>query len=174
MTIAVLAGALLGAAVAPAAAHVAALTARQRIDHRIRQSVVLVTLAAIFGGVAAARHGLPALAAALPALVPAAAAAAVDAHERRLPDPLTAALALVVAVQVAGLFVLGGGSGSCGAWVFVAAATACVLAKALLPEAIGWGDVKLAPSLAALLAALVARSLNLEPSLQLGMRASAM
>jgi leader peptidase (prepilin peptidase)/N-methyltransferase len=152
MTTTVVAGALLSAALVPAAAHLAVLTSHQQVDHRFRPRAVLMVLAATFGGVAAARQGLPALAVALPALVPAAAAAAVDAHERRLPDPLTAALGLVVSVQVTVSLVLGDESGFRGASVFVCGATFCFLAKALLPDAIGWGDVKLAPSLAALLA----------------------
>jgi leader peptidase (prepilin peptidase)/N-methyltransferase len=152
MTTTVIAGALLGAATAPAAAHLAALTARQRIDHRARLWAALVMLAAAFGGVTAARQGLPALAAALPALLPAAAAATVDAHERRLPDPLTAALAVVVAAHVTVLLVLGGAGGLRGASVLGGGAAVCLLAKALLPDAVGWGDAKLAPSLAALLA----------------------
>ena len=152
MTTTVAAGTLLAAALAPVTAHVAVRTAHERIDHPTQIRAVLVMLAAIFGGVAAARQGLPAVAAALPALVPATAAAAVDAHERRLPDPLTAALGLVVSVQVTVSLVLGDESGFRGASVFVCGATFCLLAKALLPDAIGWGDVKLAPSLAALLA----------------------
>ena len=152
MTTTVVAGALLGAAATPAAARLAQLTAHQRIDHPARQQTTLVVLAAIFGAFAAHRHGLPALAAALPALLPAAAAAMVDAHERRLPDPLTAALAAVIAVEVTILLVLGSDSGLRGVWVLVGGATVCLLAKALLPDAVGWGDVKLTPSLAALLA----------------------
>jgi leader peptidase (prepilin peptidase)/N-methyltransferase len=152
MTTTVIAGALLGSATAPAAAHLAALSARQRIHHPARLQATLAVLAAIFGGVAAARHGLPALATALPALVPAAAAAAVDAQERRLPDPLTAALAVLIAAELAVLFVLDGTGTVRGTWVFVGGAAICLLAKALLPDAIGWGDAKLAPSLVALLA----------------------
>lgn len=151
-TTTVMAGALLAAAVAPAATHLAVLTSHQRIDHPTQIRAVLVMLAAIFGGVAAARHGFPAPAAVLPALVPAAAAAVVDAHERRLPDPLTTALAVVIAGQLAVLLVLGRDGGFRGAWVFVGGATVCVVARALLPDAVGWGDAKLAPSLAALLA----------------------
>jgi hypothetical protein len=81
MTTTVVAGALLSAALVPAAAHLAVLTAHQPIDHQTRTRAVLMMSAAIFGGVTAERHGLPALAVALPALVPAAAAGAVDAHE---------------------------------------------------------------------------------------------
>jgi leader peptidase (prepilin peptidase)/N-methyltransferase len=96
--------------------------------------------------------GISALAAALPALVPATAAAAVDVHERRLPNPLTAGLAVAVAVQVAFLLVLGSDGGCRGACIFVGSAAICLLAKALLPDAVGWGDAKIAPSLAVLLA----------------------
>ena len=147
----VVAGALLAAAAAPAAAHLAVQTAHQRISHRTRLRATLTVLAVIVGGVIAARQGLPALAAALPALVPAVAAAVVDVHERRLPDPLTAAVAAVVAIHLVVLLVLDGDVGLRGAWVLVGGATLCLLAKALLPNAIGWGDAKLAPSLAALL-----------------------
>ena len=69
-----------------------------------------------------------------------------------LPDPLTAALAVVIAGQLAVLPVLGRDGGFRGAWLFVGGAAVCLLAKALLPDAVGWGDVKLVPSLAALLA----------------------
>jgi hypothetical protein len=35
--------------------------------------------------------------------------------------------------------------------VFAGSAVLCLVAKALLPDAVGWGDVKLAPGLATLL-----------------------
>ena len=99
MTTTVIAGALLGAATAPAAAHLAALTARQRIDHRARLWAALVMLAAAFGGVTAALPWPPRPRSYAACALPAAAAATVDAHERRLPHPLTAALAVVVAAH---------------------------------------------------------------------------
>jgi leader peptidase (prepilin peptidase)/N-methyltransferase len=57
-----------------------------------------------------------------------------------------------MAVHIAALIVLGVGAAARAAWTLVVGATLCVLAKFLFTEAIGWGDVKLAPSLAALLA----------------------
>ena len=105
-------------------------------------------------------------AAALLALVPASAAAAVDAHECRLPDALTAALATIIALRLAALVVVGDEAGTRGTWTFAVSTAICVLAKCVFTEAIGWGDVKLAPSLAALMA------VHGWPTLYLGVLAS--
>jgi hypothetical protein len=82
------------------------------------------------------------------------AAAVVDAHERRLPNVLTATLGvgLLIAIPAAGLLthnldrVLRAS--------VAAAVTAAVMlgVKAARPAMIGWGDVKLVPSLTAALA----------------------
>lgn len=152
MTTTIAVGVLLGAAAALPAARLAELTSHRRSEHPGRLPVVLSLLAVAFSAAATARHGLTSTASVLLALVPAGAAAAVDACERRLPDVLTAALATVIALQIAALVVLGNESGARGTWTFAVSATLCLFAKGLFTDAIGWGDVKLAPSLAALLA----------------------
>jgi leader peptidase (prepilin peptidase) / N-methyltransferase len=78
------------------------------------------------------------------------AAALVDLHEGRLPNPLTGTLAAAVAAAV-----LVGGNGAAIMRAVVAAIMCAVVAvgvKAAWPGALGWGDVKLLPSLAAALA----------------------
>jgi leader peptidase (prepilin peptidase)/N-methyltransferase len=145
-------GALLGAAAAQSAVYLAVFTKNGQPEHPRRLRAVLTVLAIAFSAIAAQRHGLASTASALLALVPAGAAAAVDAWERRLPDALTAALATAMALHIAALIVVGDEAGERAAWTFVVGSTLCVLAKGLFTEAIGWGDVKLAPSLAALLA----------------------
>lgn len=147
-----LAGALLGAAAALPAARLAERAAHNPMPHPRCLRLTLAALGAVFTAAAAAQHGWTASVSLL-VLVPATAAATVDAHEQRLPDPLTVATAIVVTIELAVLIASGHDSGPRGAVAFAAAAAVCLAAKATLPEAIGWGDVKLAPSLAALLAA---------------------
>ncbi len=152
MTTTIAIAALLGAAAAQPAAYLAELTSHHRPDHPGRLRVVLTVLAVAFSTISAVRHGLALTASTLVALVPAGAAAAVDARERRLPDVLTVALATVMALHIAALSVVGHQAGVRAGWTFVGGALLCVLAKGIFTEAVGWGDVKLAPSLAALLA----------------------
>lgn len=79
----------------------------------------------------------------LPVVVLGGAAAVVDAREGRLPDALTGPLLLgsLVAVLVAGHGLIG-----------VAATIVLLLVlKTTVPAAVGWGDVKLLPSLVAVL-----------------------
>jgi len=145
-------GGLLGAAAALPVVRFAALTAHHPSASPRWGRALLMALAVSFGVAATARLGLPMTAVTLTALIPAAAAAVVDAHERRLPDPLTATVGAVVAAPIAVLLALGSRDGLRATTVFGAGAAACLLAKYLFPDAIGWGDVKLVPSLAALLA----------------------
>ncbi|OJY45980.1 A24 family peptidase [Pseudonocardia sp. 73-21] len=82
------------------------------------------------------------------------AAALVDVHERRLPNPLTGALTALTAVTLA-IATLSSGdvepavrSGLAGLLVGGMA----VLVKMISPRSIGWGDVKLLPATVAALA----------------------
>jgi prepilin signal peptidase PulO-like enzyme (type II secretory pathway) len=82
------------------------------------------------------------------------AAAIVDAHERRLPNVLTATLgvSLLIALPATALLT-GNPQGLLRASAAAAiTAAAALLVKAVRPTMIGWGDVKLLPSLAAALA----------------------
>lgn len=151
MTATIAAGALLGAAAALPAAYLAEVHCHSRPDHPARLRIVLTVLAVAFSAVATVRHGLASTATTLLALVPATAAAVIDAHERRLPDVLNAALASVLALHISALIVLGDQAGLRATWAFVVGSAISVLTKGVFSEAIGWGDVKLAPSLAALL-----------------------
>jgi prepilin signal peptidase PulO-like enzyme (type II secretory pathway) len=81
-------------------------------------------------------------------------AAIVDAHERRLPNLLTATLGAGLLVTAAAIALLTGNAEG-----FVRASVAAVVTvvvalvvKAARPSMLGWGDVKLLPSLAAALA----------------------
>lgn len=80
------------------------------------------------------------------------AAALVDLRERRLPDPLTAALALstgaavLIAATVAPSIAIRALAGAAIGAVLV------VGGRAVGPDAVGWGDAKLTPSLTAWLA----------------------
>jgi leader peptidase (prepilin peptidase)/N-methyltransferase len=82
------------------------------------------------------------------------AAAIVDAHERRLPNLLTATLGAGLLVTAAAISLLTGNAedllrASVAAVVTVVVA---LVVKAARPGVLGWGDVKLLPSLAAALA----------------------
>ena len=82
------------------------------------------------------------------------AAAVVDAHERRLPNVLTATLGLGLFVVIPAAAFLTRNPDSVLRASAAAAGTAAVaiIAKAVRPTLIGWGDVKLLPSLTATLA----------------------
>lgn len=85
-----------------------------------------------------------------PLVALAVAAAVVDLHERRLPNVLTGALAVGTAVVVLSPptpVVWPAAAAGCGAFV------ACLAAKLVSDDVIGWGDVKLLPILACLVAA---------------------
>jgi len=103
---------------------------------------------AALGGIAAALLLDGHIAAtALPLIALGPAAAVIDIHEGRLPDVLTGPM-LVATVALAIV------SGPVG-WHGIALATIATLGllgiKAVAPEVIGWGDVKLAPTVAIVL-----------------------
>ena len=82
------------------------------------------------------------------------AAAIVDAHERRLPNALTAALGAALLITLPATALLTGNPDGL-LRALIAAVLAVVVAlvvKAVRPSVIGWGDVKLLPSLTAALA----------------------
>jgi Flp pilus assembly protein protease CpaA len=82
------------------------------------------------------------------------AAAVVDAHERRLPNALTAALGAALLITLPATALLTGNPDGL-LRALIAAVLAVVVAlvvKAARSSVIGWGDVKLLPSLAAALA----------------------
>jgi leader peptidase (prepilin peptidase) / N-methyltransferase len=152
MTASVLAGGLLGAVCALPAALLAERAVHVRLDRTVRTRLVLAGGTTIFGAIAAAHQSLATTVLALLALVPAAAAAAVDVHERRLPDRLTATVAAVVATQLTVRLGLDGDAAVRGALALFLGGATCLLAKVMFTDAVGWGDVKLVPSLTALLA----------------------
>jgi leader peptidase (prepilin peptidase)/N-methyltransferase len=81
---------------------------------------------------------------ALPAVV-------VDAHEQRLPDALTWPLATATSMVVAAASAVEPAAGLRAAAAAGAVAAAAVFLKVIRSDVIGWGDVKLVPSLAAVL-----------------------
>jgi len=82
------------------------------------------------------------------------AAALVDAHERRLPNLLTATLGAALLVTVTATAVLTGNAEGLLRASVAAVVTVIValVVKVARPGMLGWGDVKLLPSLAAALA----------------------
>lgn len=105
-----------------------------------------------FGATAGARLDTAHAVALLPVLVLAGAAALVDAHERRLPDVLTGCLAAVVAVAITLAVAGGNADGTRAMYGFLTGLLLAIIGKWLSDHAVGWGDVKLAPSLTACLA----------------------
>jgi leader peptidase (prepilin peptidase) / N-methyltransferase len=82
------------------------------------------------------------------------AAAVVDAHERRLPNALTAALGAALLITLPATALLTGNpDGLLRALIAaVLAVVVALMVKTARSSVIGWGDVKLLPSLAAALA----------------------
>jgi leader peptidase (prepilin peptidase)/N-methyltransferase len=113
--------------------------------------VLAVALAGV-GAAAGARLETAHAVGLLTVLVLAGAAALVDAHERRLPDVLTGCLAAVVAAAIT-LAVFGGhADGRRAMYGFVTGLLLAIIGKWVSDRAVGWGDVKLTPSLTACLA----------------------
>ncbi|TQM11138.1 type IV leader peptidase family protein [Pseudonocardia kunmingensis] len=79
------------------------------------------------------------------------AAAVVDLDERRLPNPLTGTFALGTALAA---IEAGAGPARSAAGIAALVLAVAVVVKAVHGEVLGWGDIKLLPSLAALLAVL--------------------
>lgn len=149
----VTAGCAVGAAaLTPLLVRLAEATAHR---NAVTTTPVRFALAVALGGVGAAAGARLETAHAvglLLVIVLAGAAALVDAHERRLPDVLTGGLAAVVAVAIT-LAVLGGhADGRRAMYGFVTGLLLALIGKWLSDSAVGWGDVKLAPSLTACLA----------------------
>ncbi|MHA6622896.1 prepilin peptidase [Pseudonocardia sp. DLS-67] len=133
-----------GAALAPITIRLVAAT---RISARPTTSPETVAVTVLVGLLVAV-SGSPGF---VPLIVLGVAAAVVDLDERRLPNPLTGTLAMGAA-----LIAIGAGTTAVGPAI---EASTCILAVALLAKSIntdvlGWGDVKLLPSLAASLSTL--------------------
>lgn len=144
--------AALVAAVSPAM-WIAANRTTRRHDATVvwERGWIAAALAAV-GAVLGWRVGVPGTLILLPVLVIGGAAALVDLRERRLPDPLTAALAVTTLAAVlvaAGVVPPVAARAVAGA---VIGAVLVVAGRVVSPDAVGWGDVKLAPSLTAWLA----------------------
>ncbi|MDN5933006.1 MAG: prepilin peptidase [Pseudonocardia sp.] len=149
----VAAGCALGAAaLAPVLVRLAEATAHRKAATRATVRLALAAALAGVGAVAGARLEAGHAVGLLLVVVLAGAAALVDARERRLPDVLTGSLATVVAVAIL-LAVLGGDAdGSRAMYGFVTGLLVALVGKWVSDQAVGWGDVKLAPSLTACLA----------------------
>jgi leader peptidase (prepilin peptidase) / N-methyltransferase len=124
-----------------------------RVDPRrcgVVETAAVVLIAGLFIAVAPAGR----LLLVAPIGVIGVAAALVDADERRLPNVLNAVLAAATAATLAYATVVSGDTTAALRSVVAAAAAAGAAAtvKAISPESIGWGDVKLLPTLAATLA----------------------
>lgn len=139
-------------ALAPVLLRVAGATAHQPVRSTAATGVVVATSLAVFGAGAGAQLGVAGGLAVLLLLVPAAAAAIVDARERRLPDPLTAALAGILAALIAVGLAIGHPAVTSAVWGFVIGLVMALAGRLASAAAVGWGDVKLAPSLVAILA----------------------
>lgn len=149
----VTAGCAVGAAVLmPLLVRLADATAHR---NAVTTTPVRLALAVTLGGVGAAAGARLETAHAvglLPVVVLAGAAALVDAHERRLPDVLTGCLAAVVAVAITLAAVGGHADARRAIYGFVTGLLLAIIGKSVSDQAVGWGDVKLAPSLTACMA----------------------
>lgn len=121
---------------------VAATTQRRWAPGRIETAAI-----ATAGGLIAAALVAQAAPTAVPLCVLGPAAAVVDVHEYRLPDVLT--LPLLAATVVIAAF--GGPSGLHGLVVGCVAVLVVIGLKLVATDAIGWGDVKLLPTIAIVL-----------------------
>lgn len=140
------------AALTPLLVRLAAATAHRKA---VTTTPVRLALAAALGAVGAAAGARLDTAHAvglLPLLILAGAAALVDARERRLPDVLTGCLAAVVTVAITLAVVGGHADGTRAMFGFLTGLLLAIIGKVLSDQAVGWGDVKLAPSLTACLA----------------------
>ena len=115
---------------------------------RWRPSRTETVLVAMVGGLAAALAlGLPHSVFVLPLAALGPAAAIVDLYERRLPDALTGPMVVGAVLFAAG----SGAAGLRGIAVAVCATAAVLVVKVVAPAAIGWGDIKLTPTVAVVL-----------------------
>lgn len=139
-------------AVCPVLWVVANRTTRRREAMIIWERGWIAAALAAIGALLGWRVGVPGTLILVPVLVIGGAAALVDLRERRLPDTLTAALAVTTAAAV---LVAAGTAPELAARALAGAAIGAVVVVAgriVGPDAVGWGDVKLAPSLTAWLA----------------------
>jgi prepilin signal peptidase PulO-like enzyme (type II secretory pathway) len=133
-------------ALGPVVAHMAAMNMRawtRGCDAAVVAGAGLAVTELLAKGAATAAVGLPL------ALV-GIAAAIVDVHEQRLPDALTGTLLIgtTVAVAVSAPITDDGVAAAARAALAAVLVTSCgLLAKAARSSAIGWGDIKLLPSL---------------------------
>ena len=139
-------------ALTPALLLVAAATAHQPPRTTGPAYFTVAGALAALGALAGAQLGVTRGLTVLLLLAPAAAAAIVDARERRLPDPLTAALAGILAALIAVGLAIGHPAVTSTVWGFVIGLVIALAGRLANAAAVGWGDVKLAPSLAAILA----------------------
>jgi len=149
-----LAVAAVAAAAAPLVMAAANATSSTKLPvGRARGSAAVAVALAATAALLTSQRG-PSLAATYaPLLLIGAAAAVVDARELRLPDPLTALL-LCLALLGVGVHSVVHGDGPAATRAvagMLIALGALAIGKLLRPAAIGWGDIKLAPSLGAYL-----------------------
>ena len=140
------------AALTPVLVRLAEATAHRDTVAAIKVRLALVVVLGVVGAAAGSRLDVVHAVGLLPVVVLGGAAALVDAHERRLPDALTGCLTAVVAVTITLAAVGGNNDGRRAMYGFVTGLVLAVTGKWLSDRAVGWGDVKLTPSLAACLA----------------------
>lgn len=144
--------AVLVAATSPVIWTAADRTTRRRVEIGGGQRWWIAAVLATVGAFLGCKVGVGGALILMPVVLIGGAAALVDLRERRLPDPLTAALAVATFCAVLAAAVM---APSVAVRAFAGAGIGAVLVLAgriLGPDAVGWGDVKLAPSLAAWLA----------------------
>lgn len=117
------------------------------------EQATVVAVTGLLTAVTASRLGPVGAAVVLPLVVIGPAAAVVDVRERRLPDALTGPLLGATLVSVAGASAVSAdGAAALRSLAAAGVVTACALvSKVVGSGAIGWGDVKLVPSLGATL-----------------------
>jgi len=151
ITLAVAAAAVSAAPLVMAAANVTSSSVPPARRARGPAAVALVLAAT--AALLTSQRGPSLAAACAPLLLIGTAAAVVDARELRLPDPLTALLLCLALLGVGVHSVMHGDDRAAARAVagLLIALGALAIGKLLRPAAIGWGDIKLAPSLGAYL-----------------------
>lgn len=144
--------AICAAALTPVLLRLAEAAAHRPINAVVPVRLALAAVLAAFGAAAGARLDIGHALALLPVVVLAGAAALVDAYERRLPDVLTGSLAAASLTAIGVALAADHAEGMRALWGFGGGLMLSFGGKALSTAAVGWGDVKLAPSLTACLA----------------------
>lgn len=144
--------AMCAAALTPLLLRLAEAAAHRPTIAAVPLRLALALVLAAFGAAAGARLDIGHAVSLLPVVILAGAAALVDAHERRLPDMLTGSLAATTLTAIGVALVADHAEGMRALWGFGGGLMLALVGKALSTAAIGWGDVKLAPSLTAVLA----------------------